>query len=193
MAADPYTQFARWFADALAAQVLEPNAMTLATADAGGIPSARVVLLKGFDSHGFSFYTNYESVKGRELAANPNAALCFFWPALERQVRIVGRVERVSREESEAYFHSRPLASQIGACASQQSEVIRSREELEAREATLKMKFFGVAVPLPEFWGGYRVMAANVEFWQGRPSRLHDRLRYLRQADGSWRIDRLSP
>lgn len=193
VAADPYTQFTRWFADAQAAQVLEPNAMTLATADADGIPSARIVLLKGFDSNGFSFYTNYESLKGRELAANPNAALCFFWPTLERQVRIVGRVERVSRAESEAYFHSRPLGSQIGAWASQQSEVIGSRDELEARESSLRMKFAGAVVPLPQFWGGYRVMAANVEFWQGRPSRLHDRLRYLRHADGSWKIDRLSP
>ncbi|HEX8914718.1 MAG TPA: pyridoxamine 5'-phosphate oxidase [Humisphaera sp.] len=192
-AADPFEQFARWFADAQAAKVPEPNAMTLATADATGAPSARVVLLKGFDHSGFSFFTNYESRKGRELAANPRAALCFYWQPLERQVRIEGTVERVSRAESDAYFHSRPTAAQVGAWASRQSEVLAGRDEIERREAELTVRFAEREVPLPDFWGGYRLVPSAIEFWQGRPSRLHDRLRYLREADGSWKVDRLSP
>ena len=190
-AADPFEQFARWFADAERADVPEPTAMTLATADATGRPSARVVLLKGFDARGFTFYTNHTSRKGRELAENPRASLCFYWTALERQVRIDGSVEPVSRDEAERYFHSRPIGSQIGAWASHQSAVIRSRAELEAREAELRQRF-GDTVPLPDFWGGYRVVPSEVEFWQGRPSRLHDRLRYARCVE-SWTIDRLAP
>lgn len=193
VAADPVRQFEWWFADARAADVPEPNAMTLATADAGGAPSARVVLLKGFDDRGFCFFTNYDSRKGRDLSANPRAALCFYWQPLERQVRVEGAVERVGRDESEAYFRTRPPAAQVGAWASAQSQVIASRGDLAAREAELAARFAGGPVPLPDFWGGYRVVPAAVEFWQGRPSRLHDRIRYARRADGGWAIDRLSP
>jgi pyridoxamine 5'-phosphate oxidase len=193
LAASPFAQFERWFSDARAASLKEPNAMTLATATPDGHPSARIVLLKGMDSRGFVFYTNYESQKGRELEANPHAALVFYWPELERQVRISGVVARVSREESRLYFHSRPVGSQIGALASKQSETIPSREPLQARMAALEAEFAGKTVPLPDSWGGYRLKAESIEFWQGRPSRLHDRLRYVLQADKSWKIDRLSP
>jgi pyridoxamine 5'-phosphate oxidase len=193
-AADPIEQFGRWFADAQAATVPEPNAMVVATADPSGAPAARVMLLKGFDARGFTFFTNYDSRKGRTLAANPRAALCFFWHALERQVRIEGRVERVSREESEAYFHARPTLAQIGAWASRQSSVLGSREELEQRALAQFEQFAGEEVPLPDFWGGYRVVPHSIEFWQGRPSRLHDRLVYTREGDAaSWTIRRLSP
>lgn len=191
--ADPVAQFARWFADAQAAGVPEPNGMTLATADPSGAPSARVVLLKGFDSRGFAFFTNYDSRKGRELEANPRAALCFYWQALERQVRIEGVVQRTSREESEAYFRTRPLSAQVGAWVSQQSRTLASRQELEQREAELMGRFAGAPVPLPDFWGGYRVTPHAVEFWQGRPSRLHDRLLYTRRDDAGWQITRLAP
>ena len=190
-AADPVEQFRRWFADAEAAAVPEPTAMTLATADAAGRPHARVVLLKGVDDRGFTFYTNHASQKGRDLAENPFATLVFYWTKLERQVRVDGRVEPVSREEADAYFHSRPVDSQIGAWTSRQSSVIPSRDVLDDREAELKRRF-GTDVPLPDFWGGFRVVSEAVEFWQGRPSRLHDRLRYARVGD-RWQVDRLAP
>jgi pyridoxamine 5'-phosphate oxidase len=190
---DGIAQFSAWFKDALDANIPEANAMTLATVGEGGTPSARIVLLKDFDARGFSFYTNYDSRKGRELAANPRAALCLFWQPLERQVRIEGTVERVGREESEEYFRGRPRQSQIGAWVSQQSRPITSRAELERLEAELQKRFEGVPVPLPDYWGGYRVVPQTLEFWQGRPSRLHDRLLYTRSQQGGWTIQRLSP
>ena len=191
--ADPIAQFDRWIVDAQAANLAEPNAMTLATADATGAPSARIVLLKEFDARGFVFFTNYESRKGRDLSANPRAALCVYWHALERQVRIEGTVERVDRALSEAYFHSRPIGSQVGAWVSHQSEVIPSREELDRREAELLEKFKSGTVPMPDYWGGYRVIPNVIEFWQGRASRLHDRIRYTGRADGQWTVERLAP
>ena len=193
LAPDPFAQFQAWFDTALAAGLPEPNAMTLATATPDGRPSARMVLIKGVDPRGFVFYTNYESRKGRELEANPWAALVFYWPELERQIRIEGRVERVAAEESDAYFASRPLGSRLGAWASPQSQVIPGRDVLEARLRDLEARFASGDVPRPPHWGGYRVVPEAVEFWQGRPSRLHDRLRYTRQADGRWAIERLAP
>ena len=193
--ADPTEQFARWFADAQRVGVPEPNAMTLATADSEGRPSARIVLLKDFDARGFTFYSNYGSRKAADLDVNPRAALVFYWHALERQVRIEGSVTKVSRGESRAYFDSRPLASRIGAWASKQSEVVTSRAQVEAQyaEAERKVAVDGGAVPLPGFWGGYRLRPEAIEFWQGRPSRLHDRLQYRRMEDGGWAMKRLSP
>ena len=190
-AADPIAQFGRWWDEALNSQLPEVNAMTLATADAGGVPSARVVLLKGYDERGFVFFTNYDSRKGRELAANPNAALLFFWPELERQVRIEGPVERVATEESDAYYRSRPLASRIGAWASPQSEPIPSKAWLMGRAAEMGLRH-GLNPDRPPQWGGYRLRHEVMEFWQGRPSRLHDRLRYQRLGSG-WERTRLAP
>jgi pyridoxamine 5'-phosphate oxidase len=190
--ADPIRQFGVWFEEAAAAGLLEPNAMTLATATAEGRPSARMVLLKEVDASGFVFYTNYEGRKSRELAENPWAALVFFWADLSRQVRIEGRVERVTPQESDAYFAIRPPGSQISAWASQQSVVIPGREMLERRVEELEAEYANRLVPRPPFWGGFRVVPEVIEFWQGRPSRLHDRLRYTRRDEG-WAIERLSP
>ncbi len=190
---DPIRQFERWFAEAQAAGILDANAMVLATATTDGIPSARVVLLKGLDDRGFTFFTNYDSAKGEQLAANPWAALTFYWATQERQVRIVGRVTRTSRDDSQRYFDSRPLDSRLGASISRQSTVIPDRAVIEAELVRLSAAIVDDAVPLPAFWGGYRVAPESVEFWQGRPSRLHDRLRYRRNAGGAWVIERLSP
>ncbi len=189
----PFKQFELWFNQALAADLLEPNAMTLATVTSEGKPDARIVLLKGFDTQGFVFYTNYRSQKGQELAANPHAALVFLWGDLERQVRVVGRVEKATDLEADTYFQSRPLGSRLGAWASTQSEVIPSREVLEARMKALEAEYQGREIPRPDHWGGFRVVPTEIEFWQGRPSRLHDRLRYRLQDGGVWVIDRLAP
>ena len=191
MAGDPITQFQRWFAAAQAAGVPEPNAMTVASVGADGRPSARVVLLKGVD-YGFVFFTNYTSRKGHELEGQPFAALVFYWHAQHRQVRVEGRVEQVDAAESDAYFASRPPGSQIGAWASAQSQVIAGREALEQRYAALQQEYAGQAVPRPPHWGGFRVVPDVVEFWQGRPSRLHDRLCFRREA-ANWKLERLSP
>ena len=191
--ADPIEQFAIWFAEALKSQLLDVNAMTLATASAQGEPSARTVLLKGADANGFVFYTNYDSAKGRDLAANPRAALLFFWAELERQVRITGSVAKTTATESEQYFHSRPIESQIGAAISDQSRPIENRSVLERKFEELVTKYKDSEVPRPANWGGYRLKPDAIEFWQGRKSRLHDRLLYARQADGSWARSRLAP
>jgi pyridoxamine 5'-phosphate oxidase len=190
---DPIVQFQKWFSEARAAALHEANAMTLATVSADGQPSARMVLLKGVDARGFVFYTNYESRKARELDANPRAALVFYWPELHRQVRVTGEVRRVSRDESAAYFRVRPRASQLSALASRQSDVIAGRGILEARVRELEAEYDGQPVPPPEFWGGYRLRPRVMEFWQGRPNRLHDRLSYSRKNSATWRIERLSP
>jgi pyridoxamine 5'-phosphate oxidase len=191
-AAAPLVQFEHWLQEAITSEVPEPTAMTLATVGADGRPSTRVVLLKGCDARGLVFYTNYRSRKARELAANPQAALQFFWPELERVVRIEGRVETTSADESDAYYRTRPLDSRIGAWASPQSEVISSRASLVAEAAKYGAKFL-LDPPRPPHWGGYRLVADTFEFWQGRRSRLHDRLRYTLQADGNWLRERLAP
>ena len=193
LARDPFRQFEKWFQEAEAAKIPEPNAMTLATATREGRPSARTVLLKGLDGRGFVFYSNYESRKGRELDANPHVTLVFPWVAIERQVLIEGTATKVAREESEAYFHSRPRASQLGAWVAQQSAVIAGRAVLEDTMKALEKKYAGQEVPLPANWGGWRVAPETVEFWQGRRSRLHDRLRFRREKDGGWSVERLAP
>jgi pyridoxamine 5'-phosphate oxidase len=190
---NPFTQFNLWFEEALQSAIREPNAMVIATADKSGVPNARVVLLKGFDENGFVFYTNYESVKGQELLENPFATLVFNWLDLERQVRIKGSVAKISEAESTAYFHSRPKSSQIGAWASPQSRVIGSREVIENNENFLKKEYENsFELPRPEHWGGFRVIPTQMEFWQGRSSRLHDRIQYSLR-DTNWIIERLAP
>ena len=189
---DPTTQFQQWFDAALAAGVHEPNAMHLATIGSGGQPSGRIVLVKGVDERGFSFYTNYESRKGDELISHPMASLTFFWPELERQIRLEGAVEKVSADESDAYFNSRPRGSQIGAWVSHQSHVIADRDVLTDRQHALEMQFDNQLVPRPPNWGGFRLVPNTVEFWQGRPSRLHDRIRYRKDGE-AWVIERLAP
>jgi len=192
VAADPIAQFGRWFEEAVKAAVIEPNAMCLATATPDAYPSARMVLLKGFDARGFVFYTDYRSRKGQELADNPHASLCFFWGELERQVRINGAVQRISRAESDAYFQSRPLSSRVGAWTSYQSTVLTDRSVLEQQLVENEARFASGDVPLPEHWGGFRIIPEEIEFWQGRESRLHDRIQFRREA-GAWVKRRLSP
>ncbi len=189
---DPFEQFELWFRRAQKSKIVQPHAVALATAGADGRPAARIVLLKDVDAKGFCFYTNYESVKGRQLAENNRAALLFFWPELERQIRIEGTVEKLTREESYGYFFSRPRGSRIGAWASRQSEVVSSREELDRQFRKFEEQFSGNDVPLPEYWGGYRLIPSRIEFWQSRPNRMHDRITYTRNGD-SWKIERLAP
>lgn len=192
---DPRTLFEYWFNDAVATEQppVEPNSMILATVDHGGQPHCRVVLLKGLDAQGFVFYTNYTSAKGRQLAEQPKAALTFFWPALERQIRIEGTVEKISAAESDAYYNMRPLGSRLGAWASDQSQPLASREVLEQTLAELEERYATQAPPRPEHWGGYRMVPQRMEFWQGRTCRLHDRLNYQLQGDGAWSRERLAP
>jgi pyridoxamine 5'-phosphate oxidase len=190
---NPFKQFAIWFQHAESAVPILPNAMTLATATMQGVPSARVVLLKSFDESGFVFFTNYESQKGQELDENPVASLSFYWAELSRQVRITGTVSRTTQAESEEYFHTRPLDSQLGAWASNQSQVISGRDALEKRMEELWKEYANKPVPLPPYWGGYRVSPFIIEFWQNRASRLHDRIRYQLTSEGTWIIERLAP
>jgi pyridoxamine 5'-phosphate oxidase len=186
-------QFDRWWQEALKSEIIEVNAMTLATASADGLPAARIVLLKGFRNEGFLFYTNYDSFKGRQLLENPRACLVLFWKEIERQVRITGLVEKLSQEESDVYFKSRPAGSRIGAWASPQSEVIESSDWLLRRANQFEKNFEETGIPTPPYWGGYLVRPVTIEFWQGRPNRLHDRLLYSLQENGNWMIERLAP
>lgn len=190
---NPFKQFEKWFSEAVKANVLEPNAMTLATATKEGLPSARVVLLKGFDDEGFTFFTNYNSEKGKQIEDNPKAALTFFWGDVERQIRIEGDIKKISVQESEEYFHSRPKGSQVGAIVSPQSEVIPNREFLENNLALLTETYSNKEVTKPEHWGGYKVIPHTIEFWQGRSNRLHDRILFSLTTEGSWKIERLAP
>jgi len=190
---NPIVQFQKWFEQALTAQLLEPSAMTLATADQEGRPSSRIVLLKGVDETGFTFFTNYESRKGRELAANPHASLTLYWPEFERQVCIAGSVTKTSNAESEKYFGLRPRGAQLGAWVSKQSSVVSDCNFLERRLAEVEQEFGGHDVPKPPYWGGYHLAPIRIEFWQGRPNRLHDRFEFTRQPDGLWALQRLSP
>lgn len=189
---DPFLQFGRWWKEALASDIEEVNAMTLATCNAAGTPSARIVLLKDYDPSGFVFYTNYQSRKGKEIAENPFASLLFFWKELERQVRIEGKIEKVAAKESDEYFQSRPAGSKLGAWASPQSQAIKDRTILDQNLRDLEERFASSEIPRPAHWGGYRVLPVHVEFWQGRPSRLHDRILYTLE-DGQWIIRRLAP
>lgn len=193
IAADPIRQFEKWWSETLASEIEEPNAMTLATASPDGFPSARIVLLKGFDKDGFVFFTNYKSYKGTQLEENPKACLVFFWKELERQVRITGIVQKVSNAESDTYFKSRPLGSQVGAMISPQSQVIESREWLEKKYEQAALKSNETDVNRPAFWGGFVVKPVIIEFWQGRKSRLHDRIQYTLEENGKWKIERLAP
>ncbi len=204
VAANPIDQFTRWWNEAVASQIDEVNAMTLATANAAGVPAARIVLLKGYNPNGFIFFTNYESDKGKNLAQNPHAALVFFWKELERQIRIEGRVEKVSAEESDRYFNSRPASSRIGAWASPQSAVIENRMVIEQNVERYSSIFANDSIERPDHWGGYIVKPTSIEFWQGRSSRLHDRIKYTLEnsannaatdtrSDASWKIERLAP
>lgn len=193
VATEPFTQFQNWWDEAIKSEIDEVNAMTLATVTPDGKPSARIVLLKGFDTNGFVFFTNYQSRKGKELEENPHGALVFFWKELERQVRIEGGIEKINGSESDTYYHSRPAGSQIGAWSSPQSEVIENREVIENNYKALEEKFKEGVIPRPGFWGGYILRPSMIEFWQGRSSRLHDRIRYQLGGDNNWRIDRLAP
>ena len=190
---NPIKLFESWFNYAIKKHILEPNAMTLATADEEGKPSARIVLLKDFDENGFVFFTNYKSIKGNQLEQNPNAALVFWWGPLTRQIRIEGSVEKISTEESDAYFHSRPRGNQIGAVVSNQSKVIHSHTELEQDFEKFSQKYKDKKVRRPDYWGGYRVKPVMIEFWQGRENRLHDRLKFIKTPKGNWQLERLSP
>ena len=190
---DPIKQFANWFTTAIETGIRDVNAMSLATAGQDAKPSVRIVLLKSFDEDGFVFFTNYESEKGKQLEANPYAALGFYWIELDRQIRISGKVDKTSRKESQTYFRSRPVGSQLSAWASRQSAVLDGRRVLDARMEEMNERFVDKRVPLPPHWGGYRLKPDNMEFWQGRSNRLHDRFRYTRHSDGSWLIERLAP
>jgi len=193
LAVDPVAQFGKWYQDAQSAGITEYPAMTLATCSADGRPAARIVYLRGFDERGFTFYTNYDSRKGHELAENSLAALCFFWKEQERQIRLEGRVENVPAAESDAYFAGRPVDSQLGAWASAQSEPLESADQLRLQVEEIRQRFAGQPIPRPPHWGGYRLVPDRIEFWQGRPSRLHDRFAYTRSEDETWAVQRLNP